>query len=126
MDEKLKSHMRSLYCMAASDDNVSPEELTTMYEIGVNKFGLSPEEINEAVLSGGTTIYIPETEEEKVEYLFHLTQIALADGSFDENEKFLIKKYALKFGIIENQVDDLIDLMVKTAGEGKDIKEQLK
>jgi uncharacterized tellurite resistance protein B-like protein len=112
--------------MAASDDNVSPEELTTMYEIGVNYFGLSPEEINEAVLSGGTTIYIPETEEEKVEYLFHLTQIALADGSFDENEKFLIKKYALKFGIIENQVDDLIDLMVKTAGEGKDIKERLK
>ena len=52
MDEKLKSHFLNIFCMTAADDNVDPRELETMFSIGEKDYGLTKQEIEEAIVKG--------------------------------------------------------------------------
>ncbi|MBD5329010.1 MAG: hypothetical protein HDS03_03860 [Bacteroides sp.] len=114
IDEKLKSHFLSLYCMIVADGDVAICELDEMYRIAREYYGLTQEEINKAVLSGGSAFYIPETAEEKVRYLYDLALIAVADG-LEEAEIVLLKNYAIKFGFLEENIDDLVDVLLEYA-----------
>jgi uncharacterized tellurite resistance protein B-like protein len=126
MDEKLKSHFLNLYCMTVADGNVSPKELEQMYKIGVDYYQLTPEEIDKTIISGDIVFYKPETEEERVLYLYDLALIAYANGVVDEEEKLLLKKYAIKFDVALNQIETLIEFLLKNAKEKLSHKELLK
>lgn len=101
--------------MIVADNDVHPKELETMYRIGTEFYGLTPEEINEAVLSGGTAFYKPDTEEERIAYLYDLALIAWADGVLQDEEKVLLREYALKFDVDENVVDEFLDQLLAYA-----------
>ena len=126
MNEQLKAHMRSLYCMTAADDDVSNEELTKLYEIGINDFGLTQDEINEAVLSGGSVMYIAESDEDRVQYLYNLAKIAYSDGKINDSERLLLKKYSLLFGIKEDEADKFVDYLIDNAKNNVDFESLLK
>ena len=114
MDEKLKSHFLSLYCMIVADGDVSISELDEMYRIARENYGLTREEIDKAILSGGSAFYIPESDEEKIRYLYDLALIAVADG-IEDSEIILLKKYAKKFGFIDANIDDLVNVLLDFA-----------
>jgi uncharacterized tellurite resistance protein B-like protein len=126
MDEKLKSHFLNLYCMTVADGNVSPKELEQMYKIGLDYYKLTPEEIDKTIISGDIVFYKPETEEEKVLYLYDLALIACANDVVDEEEKLLLKRYAIKFDVALSQVDTLIEFLLQNAKEKLSHEELLK
>ncbi|MDE6271812.1 MAG: hypothetical protein K2M31_02255 [Muribaculaceae bacterium] len=114
MDEKLKSHFLSLYCMIVADGDVAISELDEMYRIARENYGLTKEEIDNAILSGGSAFYIPADDEEKIRYLYDLALIAVADG-IEDSEVILLRNYAKKFGFIESNIDDLVQVLLDFA-----------
>lgn len=124
IDERLKAHFLSLYCLVVSDDNVHPKELEMLYKIGI-EYGISENEINAIVLQPNNALVAPNTIEEKVAYLFNLTRIAYADGKIVPEERSLIIKYAIKFGFPEEKSDLLVDYFYEKVKDGKVVEEIL-
>ena len=101
--------------MVVADGDVAISELDEMYRIAREDYGFTPAEINKAVLSGGSALYIPQNNEEKVRYLYDLALIAAADGVIENSEIILLKNYALKFGFLEESVDELVNILLDFA-----------
>lgn len=112
MNEQTKSIFLDLYSMVISDGNIAPEEMETIYRIGRDVFHITEDEINEAVKSAGTSFYIPNTIEKKIEFLYNLSVIAWADGEVKDSEKQLLKKYVLRFGFLEDNADRIVEFLL--------------
>ena len=112
--------------MVVADGDVAISELDEMYRIARENYGLTQEEINTAILTGGSAFYIPEHDEDKVKYLYDLALIAAADGIIDESEVILLRNYALKFGFMEENVNELVDLLLDYAKKKTPVDEILK
>ena len=126
MEQKLKSHFLSLYCMIVADGDVAISELNELYRIAREDYDLSQEEIEKAILSGGSAFYIPEATEEKIKYLYDLALIASADNVIADAEKVLLKNYAKKFGFLDENTDEIVNILLEYAQEKKSIDELLK
>ena len=100
--------------MIVADGDVAISELDEMYRIAMDNYGFSREEIDRAILTGGSAFYIPDSDEEKVKYLYDLALIASADG-VDVSEILLLKKYALKFGFPEENIENLVSVLLEFA-----------
>lgn len=124
IDEGLKSHFLSLYCLTVSDNNVHPRELETLYQIGL-EYGISKDEIQSIVMSPNTALIEPDTLEEKVAYLYNLTRIANADGQIVQEEKDLIGKYATKYGFPESNASAIVDYFIDSVNNGKTLNDIL-
>lgn len=105
----------SLYCMVVIDNNVSPSELTELYRIANDYYGLSSAEINEAVLSKNITFYKPDTIEGRVKYLYELALIAWADGQIRDEERLLLKRYILEFDFCDENADSILEFLLDNA-----------
>lgn len=117
MNENLKSHFLNLYSMVMADGEMSPKEKTELFRIGIEEFNVSSEELNSLVFSDEILFYIPQTNEERIIFLYDLALIAWANGEVDDEEKHLLKVYAKKFGIIESEIDELIGFLLEKAKE---------
>lgn len=115
MEPKLKAHFLSIYCMTVADHEAHPKELELMYKIGTEHYGLTPEEINQAILSEGTAVYVPDEPMEKILYLYDLALIVWADGKKEDSEVLLLKLYAKKFGVAKEQVDTIVEYLLEKA-----------
>lgn len=123
MDDTLKAHFLSLYCMVMADGIVSAKELETLYRIGRENYGLSTEEINKAIVSSGTSFLVPEEAEEKVRILYEMAEIAWADGDIDPTERNLLRRYATRLGFMEENAEAIADFMLQQVKEGKSFEE---
>ena len=122
MNEKMKSEFIELYKMVLADGDVAPEEMEVLYRIGTKEYNVSLEEINVAIRDADTTFFIPETLDGKVRLLYHLAEIAWADGKIEESEKTLLKRYTDLFGFIEENQDALVDYMLEQVKEKVDLQ----
>ena len=122
MNEKMKSEFIELYKMVLADGDVAPEEMEVLYRIGTKEYNVSLEEINVAIRDADTTFFIPETLDGKVRLLYHLAEIAWADGTIDESEKTILKRYTDLFGFIEENQDALVDYMLEQVKEKVDLQ----
>lgn len=120
IDENLKAHFLSLYCLTVSDNDVNPKELETLYRIGL-EYGISKEDIQAIVLEPNNALVTPDTIEEKVTYLYDLTRIAYADGKIVDEEKKLIGKYAIQFGFPPENTNAIVDFFLDSVKNGKTI-----
>ena len=124
IDEGLKAHFLSLYCLTVSDNNVHPKELETLYKIGL-EYGISKDEIQSIVLQPNNAMVTPNTIEEKVAYLYNLTRIAYADDRIVKEEKELIRKYTIKFGFPEENSTAIVEYFLTSVKKGKSVNEIL-
>ena len=115
IDTKLRLHFLNLYCMVIADGIVDPKELETIYRIGRENYGLSEEEINNAVIGAGTTYVIPESTEERIRILYEMAIIAWADGKIEDSERKMLHDYALRYGVVEESVMAFIDYLLEKA-----------
>lgn len=118
----MKSEFIELYKMVLADGDVAPEEMEVLYRIGTKEYNVSLEEINVAIRDADTTFFIPETLDGKVRLLYHLAEIAWADGKIEESEKTLLKRYTDLFGFIEENQDALVDYMLEQVKEKVDLQ----
>lgn len=97
MDLSLKSQFLSLYHMILADGIIDARELETLYKIGIEQYHLTQEEITAVVRDAGSSFILPTTLQGKVQFLYNLAMIALADGTVDPEEKALLNKYTYGF-----------------------------
>lgn len=126
MDDKLKSHFLSLYCMVMSDGIVAAKELETLYRIGRDTYHLTPEEINQCVVSSGTSFIVPENVEERISILYEMAEIAWADGEIDQTEKNLLRRYILRLGFLEENADSIGEFMLQQVKDNISLSDVLK
>ena len=118
LDPLLKGHFLNLYHMALSDAEVDTSELEKLYTIGAEK-GISKVEIDLVVLRPDTIKFsAPSSVLEKIESLFDLARIALADGKIDENEQRVLHMFCKKFGFEEENLDTLVEFLLNEAKKG--------
>ena len=120
MTEEMKSHFMNLYNMVLADGNVKPEELVKVYTIGL-RHGVSPAEFNQLLLSP-VSATLPDTLEKKVNCLYDLCEIILADGDIDPNEIAALKRYCTLFGFDEENANSIADFMIDRVKQGKSLE----
>jgi hypothetical protein len=118
MDDVLKRHFFNLYCLALSDGYLDFKELQTLYDIGVER-GITPEQINQWVLTANIAPKVPETLSEKVECLYDLTRMAWADGKIAQEERDIIKKCVVRYGFLEGNATGIVDYFIKSVKDNK-------
>lgn len=117
--ENLKAHFLRLYQMAICDDDFSPLELKMLYKTAEER-GISAKNLDEVLLNPiNSKSLIPETIDEKIEYLFDLTVMIWADGMVSENEYSALKKYVTMFGFLEENVTEIADYFIEAVKQGK-------
>ena len=118
MDDALKWHFFNLYCLALSDEEFDFKERQTLYSIGIER-GLTPEQINEVVLTTNIAPAIPETIEGKVECLYDLVRMAWADGKIEPEEKEIIRKCVVRYGFLQENAMNIVDFLINSVKEKK-------
>ncbi|MBD5365875.1 MAG: TerB family tellurite resistance protein [Muribaculaceae bacterium] len=118
MDPILKSRFLSLYCMILADGVIDASELEMLYKIGTENYNLTVAEITQTVRDAGSSFVVPKKLSDKITLLYELTQIAWADGTIDPAEIELLKKYTLKMGFDDNNVDDIVTLLIDSVKNG--------
>lgn len=126
MNEGLKSHFLNLYSMVMADGAVSAKEKMELYRIGEEFYGVKPEEFDRLVFSDEILFYKPDSDEEKILYLYDFALIAWADGEVVDEERQMMKRFALRFGVQEDKVDAFVDLLLEKAQKQLSHEELLK
>lgn len=117
--ESLKAHFLRLYQMAICDDNFSPLELKALYKSAEDR-GISPKNLDEILLNPiNSKITIPESIEEKVDYLYDLTAMIWADGEVSPDERSSLEKYVRMFGFMEENSLQIVDYLIDSVKGGK-------
>lgn len=114
-----------LYCMVLADGIVAAPELEMLYRIGIEQYGVRPEEINEALIERGSSFVVPDSLEERLLLIYNLSRIAWADGELDDSEKSLLTKYVLRMGFEKDNVDFIVKYMLDSVESGKSFEKVL-
>lgn len=117
--DNLKAHFLRLYQMAICDDIFSPLELRALYKSAEDR-GISKKNLDEVLMNPiNSKIAIPESLEDKIDYLYDLTVMIWADGEVSLNEKAALEKYVLMFGFLEENTLQIVDYLIESVKEGK-------
>ena len=109
---ELKSHFLRLYKMAMADNDFDALELQMLYHFAAER-GLPKEELEKLLLSPiGSDSNIPESLDERIEYLYDLARMIWADEKITEDERNTLKKYCKKFEFLEENIDALTDYLL--------------
>lgn len=122
INNQKKMQFLDLYCMVMADGIVHPKEMETLYRIGTETYGLTLEEMSESIKSAGVSSIIPELPEEKIGMLYQLALIAWADGKLEESERNMLRRYALKYGVNDSEMENLVSFLLLKAQEN--VKEE--
>lgn len=118
IDDVLKWHFFNLYCMALSDEEFDFTERQVLYEIGV-EHGITPEQINEVILTTNIAPAVPETIEGKVECLYDLVRMAWADGKIEPEERDIVKKCVVRYGFMPENAGGIVDYFIESVKNNK-------
>lgn len=117
--ENLKAHFLRLYQMAICDDDFSTLELKMLYKCAEER-GIPPKNLDEILLNPiNFKSLVPQTIEEKVDYLYDLTVMIWADGVVSPNEYSAMEKYVLMFGFLQENVKAIVDYLITSVKTGK-------
>lgn len=104
--------------MVLADGVIDARELETLYQIGIEQYGLTQAEITETVRNAGSSFIMPTSLEGKIRFLYNMAQIAYADGEIDYTERELLKKYISKMDFAEENVENIADFLLESMKEG--------
>tara|TARA_R110002049_G_scaffold193758_1_gene362593 strand:+ start:297 stop:707 length:411 start_codon:yes stop_codon:yes gene_type:complete len=119
INAELKSHFLRLYQMAFADDNFDVLELQMLYQFADDR-GIPAKELDKLLLNPVNELAsIPTDLNTKIEYLYDLSQMIIADGIITEDEKNTLKKYIKKFGFLEENIEELANYLLDFVQKGQ-------
>jgi hypothetical protein len=121
---EIQSNLLRLYQIANANLEFHASELTFLYNYSIER-GVNEEELKRILHAPPSTLLVPEKIDTKVEYLYDLTKMALADGNIDNDEKTLLRKFAISFGFELSDIDELLSELESSAKQNKTISEIL-
>ncbi|WP_294322935.1 hypothetical protein [uncultured Chryseobacterium sp.] len=123
--ENLKAHFLRLYQMAVCDDDFSALELNMLYRCAEER-GISPKNLDEILMNPiNLKSWVPQTIEEKVDYLYDLTAMIWADDTVSPDEYSALQKYVIMFGFLEENTTAIVDYLIEAVKTGKNKSEIL-
>ena len=125
-DNLLKSRFLSLYCMVMADGVVEARELEVLYRIGRENYHITAEEINNMIVTAGSSFTAPTRMEDRISILYEMAEIAWADGVIEESEVVLLARYAVRFGFKEENSRKIAEFMIKQVQEGVKLSDVVK
>lgn len=119
ISENLKAHFLRLYQMAICDDNFSKLELKMLFRFAEER-GITAKNLDEILLNPvDTKNALPQTLEDKIEYLYDLVLMIWADDHVDDNERSALEKYIKLFGFVEENVSAIANYLLEAVKSGK-------
>ena len=95
------------------DGKIDQEEFDLLHKEG-KKFGLTDPEIDHLIETESNSHYNPPYSlEEKFEHLYNMGEMILADVIVDENEKRMIKKFAIEAGFSDSKLAGLAEILIE-------------
>ncbi len=95
------------------DGKIKRSELNLLHKEG-KKFGLTEPEIDHLIESEKEHHYHPPYSlEDKFDHIYNMAEMILADCEVTENEKKVIKKFAIEAGFEYSKIDSLIDVLIE-------------
>jgi uncharacterized tellurite resistance protein B-like protein len=106
-----KAHYLRLIQVSKADGTISQDEFETLHKEG-RKFGLTDPEIDQLINMESKVQYeAPYSLDEKFEHLVGVARIILTDGKINDNERKLIRKFAVEAGFDERAIDKLLEIL---------------
>lgn len=118
-----QAQLLALYRMILADGKVDLKEISQLYQLGLEEFGLSESEVREAVFTENYALYVPESQVEKAMALFRMAKIAAADNEIDDSERNLLIHYIKAFDFNADNANEIADILLSNAMEGMSIDE---
>lgn len=115
---ELKSHFLRLYQIALSDENFSHLEMQLLYKFAEER-GISELELDNILIGYSGEVVIPESLEDKIEYLYDFAQMIWADQIITDDERIAMKKYIKKFEFLEENIEELSSYLLESAKQNK-------
>lgn len=107
-----KDYFITLIQVSKTDGKIAPTELEMLHKEG-RKFGLTDPEIDKLIQSESSHVYhAPYSLQDKFEHLYNVSVMILADEEVTENEKKLLRKFAIEAGFEDKAIDKLINLLL--------------
>ena len=122
---QLKSHFLRLYQIALSDENFNHLEMQLLYKFAEDR-NISALELDKILTGSIGEITIPETLEERIEYLYDFALMIWADQKITEDESNTLKKYCRKFEFLDENVEALSNYLLESAQQNKPTEEILR
>jgi uncharacterized tellurite resistance protein B-like protein len=80
--------------------------------------GISEEQLQQVLLNPLTEdTEVPDTLDQKIDYLNDLAKMIWADGVATEDERNTLLKYCKKFGFLDENLQQLVDFLLECAKE---------
>lgn len=122
---ELKSHFLRLYQIACADENFDMLELKQLYQFAAKR-GIETEQLQNILIDPVFRLTIPETLNERIEYLYDLAVMIWADQSITEDEYNTLKKFSKNFQFAEENIQEICDFLLDCAKKGLSVQEVLK
>ncbi len=120
-----RDHFIHLVKIAKLDGKITDSEFKILHREG-KKFGLTDPEVDELINTEDPYSYHPPYSlEDKFFELYNITEMILSDGIVTEDEKKMIKRYAIAAGIPDEFVDGLCQILLTGVKNGKREEELL-
>lgn len=118
-----KGHFRNLVMLTRVDGSVSPEESKLLMRIA-RRLSLTEEQVKEIMDNEQDYPMVPPfTREERYERFIRFVQMIVVDGSVDEKEMHLVKKYGVQLGIDDEKIDSRYEEVLALCLKGVDAQE---
>ncbi|MFY0651350.1 MAG: hypothetical protein JXQ96_04920 [Cyclobacteriaceae bacterium] len=118
-----RSHVKSLWEVLMADTKVHEDELKLIYEIG-NGLNMSQKQVDRIKEEKDNIPFmVPDTDEERFEFIYNFTRMMMADGHIDYREMQICKDYARELGFKRTIVDELVKSVSSNVSAGNDLKE---
>lgn len=115
MSEKIDTlnHLNNLLNMALADSNIDINELTLIYDMGLER-GITKSEIDELQKNVKDTSITPPTElKDKIRLLYDLCLIIWADGKVVKEEKDLLLKFIIQCKFKKENAEEIAEYLLE-------------
>jgi len=112
LDANLKSHFLNLYSIALADTQIETTEIELLYKIGIER-GIDKKEIEKLILFPDKVKFsIPESINDKIEFLYDLARIIWIDGKVDVYEEKALEMFCSKFGFLDENIKTISQFLI--------------
>lgn len=99
--------------MANADGYIDIQELGELYRIGEQEFGVTRDQINQAIVENNVPFFKPTSIEGKIDWLYKIAKIAWADGRLDERERKLLIQYVIRYDFPKENAARIADFLLE-------------
>jgi hypothetical protein len=122
ISNELKNYFLRLFQIACSDENFDMLELKQLYEFAVQR-GIDSQQLQRILIDTVFGLSIPETLDERIEYLYDLAVMICTDQKGSEDEYLLLRKLTKSFEFDDENVNQICGFLLESAGNGLTIEE---